>query len=138
MSSSQQLCVHVLTNRYQALATAPDDNGVQTMFCAPCLSERVEAMLMSQSPESIAHRIAFDCCGHYPPGEVCEVCYVGVAGCLQLIFSRLKLVGDNRTANRVLRLLKVLSKHYGSTNWIGRQRYRASVARSARKEAIYQ
>jgi hypothetical protein len=111
------VCVHLASDMRQPLGYI---DGVQ--LCAPCLGDRIEAMLKVQSPDSISRSIAFDTCGHYPAGGFCETCYIGVAGCLSLIWSRLRLHGDTRTANRLLRLLREWSREFGPSSYMGRRK----------------
>lgn len=121
-----QLCAHLMGTTRQALAVIPDQHGVDTFLCAPCLSERIEALLTTHSPDSVSRMIAFDRCGHRYDGAFCETCYIGVSGCLSLIWSHLKLTGENRVANRLLRLLREWAREYGPTNYMSRARYRSS------------
>jgi hypothetical protein len=108
------------------MAVIKDESGVETFLCAPCLYERIEVLLNNHSPDKVSRMIAFDRCEHRYDGAFCEVCYVGVAACCSFGWSHLKLTGDNRVANRLLRLLREWAREYGPTNYMSRARYRTS------------
>ena len=125
-SPSHSLCAHLAGDNRQALAVLTDDQGRETFLCAPCLADQVENLLKTHSPDRISRRVVFNRCGHYPGGGFCETCYCGVAGCLSLFWSHLRLRGDSQTSNRLLKLVREWARVYGPTHYIGRQRIHRS------------
>jgi len=85
-------------------------------MCAPCVADCLEKA--AKAPAEIAASIRFDLCGHNGR-QPCNLCRLGVASAIALLYSYTRLNADEWAARKLARLLKRLKARHGHLFYIG-------------------
>jgi hypothetical protein len=107
------LCTHLISsgNLEESTFVLVNTSDAHAFTCTQCACDWTEGVLLSQPIHATARALVFTACDHGNHGRVCRTCLASFRDALTARWSR-AMVTDKRMANRLMRLRRLLAKHY--------------------------